>query len=248
MAWPSDSVRSKNWGTETLTDSDLEGQLDLLHTWVNDALDETSGHKHDGTTNEGPQIDTGGLAADCVTGAKIEDDAVGAEHIELQNDTYLTAADAAGTGTVDLIKANASDVPVIPDGAQTATDAAPTDDKGIANKKYVDDNGFTLSTYDSGWFACTTEGTYSKTHNLGTTNLIIMLYFSTASDGSANVDVVQQRGNEEGFHWGGNVTDITTSTFTVQASGNAVIRALDSSGNETSITSGYYRVVAVALD
>lgn len=59
-SWPSDSVRTKNWGTETLTDTDLEAQLDVLHAWVNDALDETSGHKHDGTSNEGPKINLSG--------------------------------------------------------------------------------------------------------------------------------------------------------------------------------------------
>lgn len=56
MAWPSNSARTKNWGTEVLTDSDLEAQLDLLHNWVNAALDSTSGHAHDGTTGNGPKI------------------------------------------------------------------------------------------------------------------------------------------------------------------------------------------------
>lgn len=54
--WPTDSVRTKNWGTEILTDSDLEAQYDLLHTWVNDAMDGSTGHDHSGGTNEGPQI------------------------------------------------------------------------------------------------------------------------------------------------------------------------------------------------
>jgi len=57
----------------------------------------------------------------------------------LTNDTYFTAIDAAGTGTVDLIKANSSDVATIPDGSQLATSAAPTTDAMISNKKYVDD-------------------------------------------------------------------------------------------------------------
>ncbi len=56
-AWPSDSIRTKNWGSEILTDSDLEAQIDLLHTYLNDSLDETAGHKHDGTANEGIIID-----------------------------------------------------------------------------------------------------------------------------------------------------------------------------------------------
>lgn len=57
----------------------------------------------------------------------------------LTNNTYLTAIDNAGTGTVDLIKADANDVAVVPDNSQTATNAAPTSTTGIANKKYVDD-------------------------------------------------------------------------------------------------------------
>lgn len=74
------------------------------------------------------------------------DGALHADDISIDtNDTYITSKDAAGTGTVDLIKANSSDIPVIPDGAQMASDAAPTEDAGIANKKYVDDNAFSFT-------------------------------------------------------------------------------------------------------
>lgn len=55
-AWPTDSTRTKNWGTETLTDSDLEGQFDIIHTWLNDAFNASTGHDHDGTTNNGPKL------------------------------------------------------------------------------------------------------------------------------------------------------------------------------------------------
>ena len=58
---------------------------------------------------------------------------------KLDNNTYFSAVDAAGTGTVDLIKANASDVVVVPDDTANATTAAPTADASLANKKYVDD-------------------------------------------------------------------------------------------------------------
>lgn len=57
----------------------------------------------------------------------------------LTNDTFLKALNAAGTGTVDLIKANASDKPVLPDGSELASSAAPTTDVQVVNKKYVDD-------------------------------------------------------------------------------------------------------------
>lgn len=70
--------------------------------------------------------------------------------LELANDTYFTAVDNAGTGTVDLIMANASDVAVLPDGSELATSGAPTADADIANKKYVDDQlltGIVFSAY-----------------------------------------------------------------------------------------------------
>ena len=57
----------------------------------------------------------------------------------LASNTYFTAVDNAGTGTVDLIKANVSDVAVLPDGSELATTAAPTADADITNKKFVDD-------------------------------------------------------------------------------------------------------------
>lgn len=52
---------------------------------------------------------------------------------------WLTSSDVAGTGTVNLIKADSNNVAVIPNNSQTATNAAPTSTAGIANKKYVDD-------------------------------------------------------------------------------------------------------------
>jgi hypothetical protein len=55
------------------------------------------------------------------------------------NDSYLTGTDAAGTGTVNLIKAGTNDLATLPDGAEMASSAAPTENEGVANKKYVDD-------------------------------------------------------------------------------------------------------------
>lgn len=81
-----------------------------------------------------------GVASICFAAdVKVQAGKVKPQGIKLPNDTYLTAKDYAGTGTVDLIKANTSDVAVIPDGSELATSAAPTADADIANKKYVDD-------------------------------------------------------------------------------------------------------------
>lgn len=56
MAWPSASARTKAWGTEILTSADLDGQFDILHTYINDMLNSTTGHKHSGGTSDGPLI------------------------------------------------------------------------------------------------------------------------------------------------------------------------------------------------
>jgi hypothetical protein len=59
--------------------------------------------------------------------------------IRLRNNNYLKAVNAAGTGTVNLVKASTGNIPVLADGAQLASDSPPSVDAGIANKKYVDD-------------------------------------------------------------------------------------------------------------
>jgi hypothetical protein len=61
MAFPSDLVRTKNWGTEILTDADLEGQLDLIIDYVMAALDGSAGHNHDGASNQSMRISPANL-------------------------------------------------------------------------------------------------------------------------------------------------------------------------------------------
>ncbi len=55
------------------------------------------------------------------------------------NNAYLQARNAANDGNVNLIKADGSNVPTVPDGTANATSAAPTADAQLANKKYADD-------------------------------------------------------------------------------------------------------------
>jgi hypothetical protein len=52
--------------------SDLDGEFDAIQA----AFNATTGHSHDGTTGEGPQIGTGGIADLAVTTGKIANDAV----------------------------------------------------------------------------------------------------------------------------------------------------------------------------
>jgi len=104
--------------------------------YVKDVAGATELFFEDASGNE-KQLTSGGKLNVALT--DIADDLITQAKIEIANNTYLVASNAAGTGDVNLIKANASDTPVLPDGAQLATAAAPNDDADIANKKYVDD-------------------------------------------------------------------------------------------------------------
>ena len=64
--------------------SDLDGEFDALQS----AFNGSTGHSHDGTTGEGPQIDTAGIADDAVDSTKIAANAVDA-----------TALNVSGNGT-----------------------------------------------------------------------------------------------------------------------------------------------------
>lgn len=120
----------------------------------------------------------------------------------LTNNTYLTAVDNAGTGTVDLIKANASDVPVVPDGTVNATSAAPTADAVLANKKYVDDQiaftSYTVQDSESQTmlkahaYLTATDGFVAVRSPIGAAGEVISGYVGTTSDPAGAGDLIQR--------------------------------------------------------
>lgn len=55
-SFPADSVRTKTWGEELLTSADLHTQFDVLHSYIQAALNSTSGHAHTGAANQGPKL------------------------------------------------------------------------------------------------------------------------------------------------------------------------------------------------
>jgi hypothetical protein len=57
----------------------------------------------------------------------------------LPNNTQFVSVNSTGTGTINLIKGNASDIPEIPYGAVLSATTAPSTDLQIPQKKYVDD-------------------------------------------------------------------------------------------------------------
>lgn len=90
MAWPSASVRTKDWGNEILTDSDLEGQFDVLHTYLNDLLDGTTGHGHSGGDGDGAKID---LTIGVQNELPVENGGTGLSGVTLGDMLYASATD-----------------------------------------------------------------------------------------------------------------------------------------------------------
>ena len=103
------------------------------HDEDGDEIQLTTGGKWNGAVLSALGIPAGSYAADSID----EDD------IQLANNAALTAKNAAGTGTVNLIKAGTNNLPTLPDSSEMASSAAPVEDEAIANKKYVDDTYLT---------------------------------------------------------------------------------------------------------
>lgn len=101
--FPSDSVRTKNWSTEILTDSDLESQLDLIHDYIKAELNSSTGHSHDGTSNQGPKLTSGAIGSTFVSGLTTVTGASG---------DYLMLADVSDSNNPK--KALASDFIFVP--------------------------------------------------------------------------------------------------------------------------------------
>lgn len=111
MAYPSNLVRTKDWGNEILTDSDLEGQYDLIIDWVMALANAATGHKHDATANEGPKIiatnlnPTGGSA---YQGLRVDAAGTGVEMANMMSDKILRGFE------IDTIAVDDASIDVLP--------------------------------------------------------------------------------------------------------------------------------------
>jgi len=139
-------------------------------------------------------------------------------------------------------------------GKQSSEYALATDitDTPTANKTVkLDSNAklpvSALKVYDSGWFAVTTATTYTKTHNLGTTKVLIQIWYSTSSNGSNAIKIDQNAG---GAHDGYTVSviNLTTTSLGLQTGASNVCVYFNSSGNEAYYASGYYRIIMLGLE
>lgn len=185
----------------------------------------------------------------------------------LSNNTPLRARNAADDGFVELLKANGSNIPTIPDGARLASTAAPTQDYEIPNKKYVDESATTTPTankpvkmdanaklpvaalkiYDSGWFAVGLSSNYTKTHNLGTTKVLLTIQIAENSDGSGKFAIAEQSDNYT-VQYVGNVYALSTTQVSIRTGGAYIVSTLLSDGSTWRPSSGYYRIIMLALE
>ena len=218
--FPVDSVRTKTWTREVLASADLHTQLDLLHFYFQACLNASTGHTHSGSANQGPKLSDSSLNT-ITTAAKVNVSAITGTLPVGNGGTGSTAAANAASGVVVLDAS--SKLPAVDGSLLTNLPAQ-------------------LTSYDSGWFAVTKANAYSKTHNLNTTKILVMLYFSTSSDGSG-MELFSHNYPDSLLI----VKDITTTTLKVQTGTGYSAQTFDDSGNYTSVVSGYARVIAIAL-
>ncbi len=108
-------------------------------------------------------------------------------------------------------------------------------------------NFISLKVYDSGWFEVTTSQAYPLNHNLGTTKIISELWFSASSDGSGAIKQnMVERGNDMGC--AASLKSLTATSISVQTGYGNVAAAYNATGQMVCYSSGYYRLILLALE
>lgn len=105
---------------------------------------------------------------------------------------------------------------------------------------YFSNTTLPVADYDSGWFAVTSNTTYTKNHGLGANPRLVVLYHSTDSAGSSEwvqVTVVANLGTYDAAVLGTTSTSILISTGTSDTCSTVY-------SNRRGSTGGYYRVFA----
>jgi len=165
-------------------------------------------------------VSTAKLASSAVTNAKITD------------------------ATIDLTAKVTGTLPVGNGG--TGATAAANAANGVA---ICDASGYItseLETYDSDWFAVGAATAYDKTHGLGTRNMLCTIWFSASSAGTnaVKVDIFVHGTSDYGMQ----VKALSTTTYRLQTQIDGVAMIISDTGEESSQSSGYARVVMLALD
>jgi hypothetical protein len=143
---------------------------------------------------------------------------------KLANNTPLTALNASGTSTVDMVKIGTDNLPVVGDGCKAAAATEAGDGaltlmtKGYIEAKIAADIAAApLATiYDSGWFAVSNDTSYVKAHGLTSTPLMVSIlaadsgtpttwYFANKADSDGHYD--------RGYNAKVDATNVSLHTF-----------------------------------
>ena len=103
-----------------------------------------------------------------------------------------------------------------------------------------------LKVYDSGWFAVSASTSYTKTHSLGTTKVLTLVYVSNNSDGSGTCAIVHDA-DPMSVRYGAYMVTLSTTAITLRT-GGYIYNAMDSAGNDVDWKSGYLRIIMLALE
>lgn len=147
--------------------SDLDGEFDAVQA----AFNGTTGHSHDGTSGEGPQIASGGIAADAINGSKIADDSIDSEH-------YVDGSiDTAHIGNLQVTTAKIAADAI--DGTKIADDVIDSEHyvAGSIDAEHLASNSVTSAKLDTniqvaGTLGVTGETTLSTHLNMGDNDII----------------------------------------------------------------------------
>ncbi len=123
-----------------------------------------------------------------ILGDSLKNDSVDEDAIQLDNNSFLTGVDLAGTGTVNLILASVGDSALIAHSvanpARLQSDAPPVSGFDIANKKYVDDQN--TAQFASGGPIESIFGSWTNLDSLSDT-LVKDEVYKASSDGFVTV-------------------------------------------------------------
>ena len=235
--------------------SDLDGEFDAVQA----AFNGSTGHSHDGTTGEGPQIDTAGIAdsavetakinngavttdklgADAVTGAKIGDDQIDSEH-------YVAGSIDREHLAADII-----------DGTKIADDVINSEHyvAGSIDNEHLADDAVTGAKIDStttvtaASFVGPLTGAVTGNASTATTLQTARTIGGVSFNGSANIDLpgVNTSGNQDTSGNAATATALATSrNFDITGDITASAQSFNGTGNVTLTASIDDNVVGAA--
>lgn len=111
-------------------------------------------------------------------------------------------------------------------------------------------NDLSTKQYDSGWFQVGVSATYTKTHNLGSANLITTLLFAPDSGGApdlSNIIRVDFHSISSSQEYGGVIQNISSTQLSAVTAGDGVAFKMVN-GNDSPYSSGWYKVLALRMD